>query len=286
MYTQSITRKNRTLFVVAIDQSGSMAGMVTVGQRKIPKADMVTEVANDLLAELVEMARRSDGLRDYYDVALVGYSDDTTYPLLPNGQWTASIVELDKLCLGDLAVDRECKMPDGSMRIITYNTRRWITPKASGSTPMYEALLGVDEIVEEWVSRVENRDSFAPQIINITDGESTDCDYIDIAEIASKIKSHSTRDGNALLFNVHIASDTLQPSLLFPSPDEIGCEANPAVLSLYNAASDMPDIFFGALRSIKGCDPSVERFKAMSFNASVSELVTILNIGTISIKRR
>ncbi|MFR9526769.1 MAG: VWA domain-containing protein [Rikenellaceae bacterium] len=286
MYVKSITRKSRTLFVVTIDQSGSMAGEVTIAARTLSKAEIVAEVTNDLLAELVERARRGDGVRDYYDVAIIGYSGEGVRSLLSDDRPWMPITELDAACIEECNVDRECVDENGEPRIVNHFTRRWIKAVATGLTPMYEALLMAHEIVEAWCEMEENRESFPPQIFNITDGESTDCDYVDISEIASRIKSCTTRDGAALLYNIHIASQPYRPSLIFPSPLEVDqwrdCSA--AMLSLYNSASDMPQLFERAIMRLKG-EKSLSRYKAMSYNASVAELITILNIGSISVKR-
>ena len=82
MYTQSITRNRRTAFVLAIDFSGSMNERIRFDRRTTTKAEAVATVANRLLFELTERARRSDGIRDYYDIALVGYAGGGTLPLL------------------------------------------------------------------------------------------------------------------------------------------------------------------------------------------------------------
>ena len=76
MYTQSITRNHRTAFILAIDCSGSMAESILFRGRRLTKAEAVAGITNDLLFELVERARRSDGIRDYYDIAVIGYSGD------------------------------------------------------------------------------------------------------------------------------------------------------------------------------------------------------------------
>ena len=76
MYTQSITRSHRTAFILAIDQSGSMAEKLLFRGRQTTKAEAVAEVTNRLLFELIERARRRDEVRDYYDIAVLGYSGD------------------------------------------------------------------------------------------------------------------------------------------------------------------------------------------------------------------
>ncbi|MFR9503584.1 MAG: vWA domain-containing protein [Rikenellaceae bacterium] len=286
MYSKSITRSSRALFVVAIDQSTSMAGELEVAGRRVRKADLVAEVVNDLIAELVECSRRADGLRDYYDVAIVGYSGEGVTSLLDVEPWIP-IKELNDRCIDECDVVRQSCLESGELHLFNYRMRRWILPKATGSTPMYEALLRVCDIVSEWVSREECGDSFPPIIFNITDGESTDCDYLDIVEISNKIKSLSTSDGEALLFNIHIASELSCRSLLFPSLSQIAQwgDVPCAALSLYTASSYMPPIFNEAVGEIKRCRVEGEQLKAMSFNASVAEVVTILNIGSISVKR-
>ncbi len=286
MYSKSITRSSRALFVIAIDQSGSMAGVLKTPTRTLTKAEMVAEVANDLIAELVERSRRGEGVRDYYDVALVGYSGEGASSLLGKSWLTTS--ELDKSCQQESYVERQYRLYDGQTRFFRFLARRWVMPKATGATPMYESLLLVHDIVEQWCAMEPNYESFPPIIFNITDGESTDGNYDDIVQISSKIKSLSTHDGNALLINIHIASDLAQESLLFPSEREFEQwhhnSISRSASALYNAASDLPPIFAKGLCDLKDLDHP-DRFKAISFNTSPTELITILNIGSITLKR-
>ena len=74
MYTQSITRTHRTAIILAIDGSGSMAEKIRFRNRQMTKAEAVATITNGMLFELIERARRSDGVRDYYDIAVIGYS--------------------------------------------------------------------------------------------------------------------------------------------------------------------------------------------------------------------
>ena len=116
MYTQSITRSHRTAFILAIDQSGSMAEKLLFRGRQTTKAEAVAEVTNRLLFELIERARRSDEVRDYYDIAVIGYSgDDEVYSLLPGGRELISVAEL---AAGEPPIKTEVieyRLPDGSM---------------------------------------------------------------------------------------------------------------------------------------------------------------------------
>ena len=46
------------------------------GDDRPPRPKPSPEVTNRLLFELIERARRSDEVRDYYDIAVLGYSGD------------------------------------------------------------------------------------------------------------------------------------------------------------------------------------------------------------------
>ena len=74
------------------DGSGSMAEPIRFRGRSATKAEAVAEVADELLFELIERARRDDGVRDYYDIALIGYGgDDRVESLLPDGAETLTV---------------------------------------------------------------------------------------------------------------------------------------------------------------------------------------------------
>ena len=219
MYTQSITRTHRTAIILAIDGSGSMAEKIRFRNRQMTKAEAVATITNGMLFELIERARRSDGVRDYYDIAVIGYSgDDEVYSLLPGGRELISVAEL-----------------------------------AAGEPP-----------------------------INITDGEATDCDDAELRAVAGQIKSLRTADGNVLLVNIHIAAGDTPHTVFFPSAEEASYPNRYAEV-LYDCSSPMPEVFNEAIREAKG-PGALPPFRGMSFNASAEELITMLNIGSISVK--
>ncbi|MBR2072699.1 MAG: VWA domain-containing protein, partial [Alistipes sp.] len=82
MYSQEITRTHRSAFVLVLDRSASMQQQVRFGELLMSKAEAVAYTANALLTELIDRSRRTDGLRDYYDVAVVGYCNDEVEMLL------------------------------------------------------------------------------------------------------------------------------------------------------------------------------------------------------------
>lgn len=241
MYTQSITRSHRTAFFLAIDCSGSMAEPIHFRGGCKAKSEVVATIANELLFELIERARRSDGVRDYYDIAVLGYhGDDEVTPLLADRAAMHTVCEL-------AAMERRIR-----------------------------------DLAAEWVLRPENAESFPPVVFNITDGEATDCDGEELRTVAEQIRSLATADGNVLLVNIHIATAADMRPLLFPEPSEEHY-ANRYASLLYDCSSTMPEPFHAAIRELKGAG-ALPPFRGLCFNASAAELVSALNIGSISVK--
>lgn len=283
MYTQSITRSHRTAFILAIDQSGSMAEKLLFRGRQTTKAEAVAEVTNRLLFELIERARRSDEVRDYYDIAVLGYSGDGIVSLLndPEPRWfryrgwplCPSISQKPVV---------ERRMPDGEATFRKISMPAWIAPKAVGQTPMYEALLQIRDLTQAWCTNPAHSESFPPIVFNITDGEASDCDQREQLAICEKIRTIGTTDGKVLLINIHIATTSDSRSLLFPTEEEIPADNRYARL-LHDCSSPMPEELSEAIRQVRG-DLAKPPFRGMSYNTSIAELIAILNIGSISIK--
>lgn len=85
-----------------------------------------------------------------------------------------------------------------------------------------------------------NRDSFPPIVLNITDGEASDATPQTLLAEAGSIKSVATRDGNVLLFNIHLAGSGTQTSAqCFPSNrEELPCIRYADLL--YDMSSELP----------------------------------------------
>ena len=140
----------------------------------------------------------------------------------------------------------------------------------------------IRDLAAEWVLRPENAESFPPVVFNITDGEATDCDGEELRTVAEQIRSLATADGNVLLVNIHIATAADMRPLLFPEPSEEHY-ANRYASLLYDCSSTMPEPFHAAIRELKGAG-ALPPFRGLCFNASAAELVSALNIGSISVK--
>ncbi|MFR9566340.1 MAG: VWA domain-containing protein [Rikenellaceae bacterium] len=249
------------------------------------KAEAVAQVANMIISELIERARRSDGVRDYYDIAVLGYSGDGVFSEFSQDGKSEfiSVTELAKR--EPKVVHSEQITTDASGRMVrrSVKRKRWIEAKASGETPMYEAMCYLYDAANNWISKNKNRGAFYPIIYHITDGETTDCCHDSILDISNRIKSLRTDDGEALLINIHITSNESVAPLIFPTEEELKSYDNRYAQLLAASSSDMPEIFDAAICDLKGVSGQ-SGFKGVSFNASVAELLTILSIGSISVK--
>src|SRR5215471_10411615 len=72
-YTAEISRTNPSCFLFLIDQSGSMQDSFGSGELAKNKADGVADAINRLLQNLVIKCAKSEGVRDYYFVGVIGY---------------------------------------------------------------------------------------------------------------------------------------------------------------------------------------------------------------------
>ena len=72
-YTKEINRKNPTCFLFVIDQSGSMDERMGDGSIK---SEFVADVLNQTIAETIVRCTKADGVRDYFDIGVIGYGGD------------------------------------------------------------------------------------------------------------------------------------------------------------------------------------------------------------------
>lgn len=282
MYKQEITGKHRTAFIFAVDRSLSMSERVVCEWgHTLTKADMVAQAVNDMLSELEKRALREGCVRNYFDIAVLGYWDGKVVPLIDPKRPFIPISELRNY--EPRRYDRVVEHCDrNGCRVVTEESAdAWIDPVASGSTPMYEAFWEIGRLVSGWCANPLNAGSFPPVVINITDGEASDCDPVELRNESLNIRRQGTADGNVLLMNVHITTSTCGGSLLFPTDDEVGHE-NLYSRLLADCSSVMPSVFNGIVRDMRR-DEAEPPYLAMGYNTSPKDLFAMLNIGSRSV---
>lgn len=283
MYSARITRLNPTAFIFLIDQSGSMEEKMIFGQSTMTKAEAVAMVTNMLIRELVNRCRREEGVLDYFDIAAIGYSADDATMLLGGRDSFVKPSELAMRPCRTRTFMRERVLPDGKTVITNDQIKYWIEPKAEGSTPMRSALEKALLLAGRWCRKAENRTSYPPTIFNITDGEASDGDYEILTGIAGQIKALRTEDGNALLININLSSGEDGRTVIFPcSPDEL--PETRYTQMLYDMSSVMPEEYTESILQLRGGEANGP-LRGMSHNTSISDLVSMLNVGSRSINK-
>lgn len=272
-YEAEISRNNPSCFLFLIDQSGSMSDPIGAGDGGSKrKADAVADAVNRILRELGIKCARSEGVRDYYHVGVIGYGARSgsafTGPL--SGR---EMVPISEVANSPARIEtRTKKVDDGAGGLVDQTVKFpvWFEPIADGGTPMVQALTSAKSILENWVQ--QRPTCYPPVLINITDGESTDGDPTSIAD---QIRSLVTSDGNILLFNLHLPS-TRAAAIEYPSSDEL--LPDQYAKQLFRISSILPP------RMVQGA--TAEGFKASEssrgfvFNAGLESLIRFLDIGT------
>ncbi len=282
-YTAQITRSNPSAFLFLVDQSGSMEADINYNGRTMTKAEAVAQIVNEQLDTMLAQCQRSEGIRDYFDVSLIGYGGDSSENA--NILWEGTLEEREFVKISELATNyiEEIEIEDekiirGVSRKTIRKVKTWLNPIANYKTPMKSALELAADLLERWIVCHDSSDCFPPVVFNITDGVATDAENDDeLLQSAERIKQLHTNDGNVLLINIHISEDCAA-SILFPSKSKELPDDYYAVL-LYNMSSEMPKTVNKEIADLKNCDPKAT-FIGMAVNADTTSLVQMLNIGT------
>lgn len=270
-YSAEVSRSNPSCFLFLVDQSRSMEDTLA-GEKNRQKAEELATAINRLLQNLVIKCAKSEGIRDYFYIGVIGYGEQVG-PAFGGALAARELVPISEVGSLPLRVEeRVKKTDDGAGGIIdqTIKFPVWFDPMANGGTPMCQALVKAKDILEKWLS--EHPDCFPPIVINITDGEATDGDPGKQAEI---LKGLASTDGNVLLFNAHLSSQNKSP-IEFPG-QEVPLPDDFARL-LFGMSSLMPE-YMRNIASQEGFGVSPEA-RGFVFNADIVSVIRFLDIGT------
>lgn len=273
-YGAEINREQPGLFIFLVDQSKSMDDRWGLDPNKT-LSQGTADVLNRLLHDLIIRSTKADGVRAYFDIAVIGYGGDVN-----SGFSTIALNELptslDKIANTRME-KRIQKVEDGTGGLVDVevNIPVWLDPIANGPTPMCKALSFAGNMLETWVPN--HQGSFPPILVNITDGKPTDGNPEPIAE---KIRNLRTNDGNALLFNIHISSSRAAP-VLYPSTEDLVPDEGK---SLFRMSSVLPEV---VIEQASGQNFSIDNSaKGFAFNADLVTLITFLDIGTRGVREK
>lgn len=270
-YSAEITRTNPTCLVFLVDQSSSMRDPFA-GQVDKKKADGVADAINRLLQNLILKCSKSDGVRDYFHVGLLGYGGRVASAL--SGSLAGQpLVPISAIANNPLRVEpRTRKVDDGAGGILeqTFKFPVWFESTASGKTPMCAALKLAAQYLHVFLGRYSA--CYPPLVINITDGMATDGDP---RPAAKELQQLASTDGNVLLFNAHVSEQKARP-IEFPSAED-ALPDNFAKL-LFRMSSALPSRLFEAAKADKFAVAAGAR--GFVFNADLVSVIRFLDIGT------
>lgn len=269
-YEAQISRGNPTAFLFVVDQSGSMSDKMSSGKSK---AEFVADALNRTLMNLVTRCTKAEGVRDYFDVGVLGYGGCGVGNGFSNALGASVLNPISAIEQNPLRVeDRKKKMDDGAGGILETSIKFpvWFEPNASGGTPMREALTRAAEELVAWCDA--HPESYPPTILHVTDGESTDGDP---EEIANHLKQIRTNDGDVLILNIHVSTLGVD-AIRFPASSS-GLPDEYAKL-LFSMSSQLPEHLIRFAQE-KGHAVGIES-RGFMFNAEAPEIVDFFDIGT------
>lgn len=269
-YEAQISRGNPTAFLFVVDQSGSMSDKMSSGKSK---AEFVADALNRTLMNLVTRCTKAEGVRDYFEVGVLGYGGNGVGNGFSGALGSSVLNPISAIEQNPVRVeDRKKKMDDGAGGILETSIKFpvWFEPKASGGTPMREALTRAAEELVAWCDA--HPDCYPPTVLHVTDGESNDGDPEVIATHLTQIR---TNDGEVLMLNIHVSSLGVD-AISFPSsasalPDDYA-------KLLFRMSSQLPEHLIRFAQE-KGHTVGIES-RGFMFNAEAAEIVDFFDIGT------
>jgi hypothetical protein len=270
-YSAPISRANPACVLLLIDQSRSMADPF-IGIPDQPKSMMVADAVNRLLQNLVLRSAKADGVRDYFQVGVIGYGRTIRAGLggkLPH----EVLVPISRLGDHPLRIENRKKLtPDGAGGVIEQTVKFpvWFDPEANGATPMSDAFAAAGLAVKGFIGTYPN--AFPPIVLNLTDGMPSDGNP---QANARAIRNMATSDGNALVFNLLLSS---KPGMSVYFISDEGLLSDTFARMLFRMSSELPPRMFDAARA-EGFEVA-PKARGVVFNADPTAVVRFLDIGT------
>ena len=279
-YTAQITRNTPTAFIFMVDHSVSMDRTTNLFGEEMTMAEAASRIVNQQINELVLRCIKSNEVRHYYDIAVIGYGQDAYYAWNGDleGRQFVSPEELRDNPYKKITVREEKRTRKGTT-VREVEKVQWMEARHDGSwTHVDKAFDLVHGLLDEWMSEHHDKDCYPPTIINITDGEFNGAPTSYVLQQATELKSMFTNDGNVILFNIHFTPSKSADEVICPvSKDELG--NNSYAKTLFDMSSLLPLRYNDDIaRNLN--DDRKGRHVAMGVNADATALIKLMDIGT------
>lgn len=271
-YVAEISRSNPSCFLFLIDQSASMLKPFGGAGAKI-KAEGVADTINRLLQNLCLKCTKSDGVRDYFHIGVIGYGG-TAKSAFSGALDGRLLVPVSELADNPLRLEERPSKADDqasqsdAQRMVKFPV--WFEPRGEGKTPMCQALNLGRKMVADFLAQYPS--CYPPVVVNITDGMATDDNPQPVAKTLCELAG---TDGNVLLFNAHLSSLPNQP---IEFPDSEGRLPDDFAKLLFRMSSQLP-LKIQAAASDEGYRVS-SATRGFVFNADLDCIIRFVDIGT------
>ena len=310
-YTRSLSRHYPGLFVILLDQSGSMSEAVEDSNYKrvmaysnpkaatdqYTKAEIATAAINLIIDEMIQAAgvdQYTKTRKNYAYLSVIGYND-SIYPLISRTPGSFDPIDIPTLAqksVGEIQRRRYIQGPLGASVEIKKKPY-WLTPDARGNTQMAKAFEQAKIVAQNWLAappeyispqleyQRPRKSCFPPVIINITDAMNNGDD--DPVAVTNEIRlpRNGTEDGEILIFNCHFTKEKGRATIFPGNVTEVN-HLDPYGFAemMFTMSSEIPDVLRPNAQTLtrNRISPSA---RCYVFNADTDVLVKFLQWGTI-----
>ena len=259
-----ISEVHPTAIVFVVDQSCSMAKSTILNNVEYDYiSDLVAEAINTQIDCFLKKCIADDGtISHLYDIAVIGYGNDVS------PAWNGDLA--DKPFHSPMELLSHVKGPGDKFR--------WVDPKDEDTRGRYDkAFEYVHQLLLEWTAKEDNRFSYPPTVIHISDGD-VKLDYEEAFLLnAEKIKALNTENGNVILWNLCYLPRRFREYLFLSGEELLALTESPASLILYEASSYLPNRFKDKAAVFHKKNKSLER-KTMGINVLIETLFDVLRM--------
>lgn len=279
-YTAQITRNTPTAFIFLIDHSVSMQRRTNLLGEEMTMAEAAARIVNRQINELVLRCIKSNEVRHYYDMAVIGYGERAYSGW--NGELEGRyFVTPEELCDNPFKkiITREEKRTRKGTVVKEVEKVQWVEARHDGSwTHLYEAFSRAKMLLNQWIEQHKGQDCYPPTIINITDGEFNGASKETVLQQANELKSMFTNDGNVILFNIHFTVNKSADEVICPI-DKSELNGNRYAETLFQMSSQLPERYNADIKKYLN-DGRQGRHAAMGVNADATTLIKLMDVGT------
>ena len=254
--------------------------MTTLLGEEMTMAESAARIVNQQINELVLRCIKSNEVRHYYDIAVIGYGEEAYSGWNGDleGRTFVSPEELRNNPFKKITVREEKRTRKGSV-IKEVEKVQWMEARHDGSwTHVHKAFDMAHGLLEEWMKEHHDKDCYPPTIINITDGEFNGATKEHVLQQANELKSMFTNDGNVILFNIHFTASKSAEEIVCPI-EKSELNGNAYAETLFDMSSLLPLRYNDDIaRNLN--DNRQGRHVAMGVNADATSLIKLMDIGT------